>query len=519
MMVLMKYLSKSWNCFKLTTVEPIGFFNFLAFNVFILTLQTGLYDVICYQEFHKNRTINCHRLKDNKEAEDTVQRLAAQWNIIFGVVHFVPAVIAHILLGAWSDRNGRQINILVGLAGLLINVFPLTVILTFKETSIWYLAFTSFISGATGYLGIVNTSSFAYLSDITVNRKNLTVRMVNYSIAMSLAGIIGAFLAATFQKSMKFPYIILFIEFMLAIAFFYCLIRVKQIPPAKLKMLQNGQSQQISSELALASNLANGSMMNSTSRKATCAEECCEVLQSSKILVKEVWHTYSKKRTGKRRAYIVMVSIIFFLHIFAEMGLRGNVTSLYVFRRPLAWSGPTLGYWKTVHNTVLFFGNVIGALLFKKILKLKETTILVICLLSTFGELVATGLATSTWIMFFAASLGTFSQLLVPTAKAFMTALVDPDEVGKSYIAFGLAADFGYGVSNMAANGIYGSTIKFFPGFIFMFGAFMTAVSILMMIFIHVDFRREDQQHRNEIQVETNPNQLTDDTSTIATTV
>lgn len=493
-------LGKLHHFASLITVEPIGFFNFLAFHILLLTLQTGLYDVICYQQFHTNHTINCKNLKKFKDAEDEVQQLASWWNMIFSLAHFLPAIMAHILLGAWSDKSGRKVNILIGLIGLMINIFPLTIIFTYKNTSIWYLALSSFISGATGYLGIITTSSFAYLSDVIENRKNLTFRMVNYAISIAVAAVLGAFFASLLLKIPNMAYVPLFMEIVLAIAFFYGLIRLQQIPPAEMKL----RSKTLHS---VENGVTNGCNTKQPvlKQKLTFSQELCVVMTNSGVLLKAVWRTYTRQREGKRRAYIMLISLVYFLHLFSEMGLRGNVTSLYVFRRPIEWTGPKLAYWKTAHNLLILIGNIFGIIIFKKMLKFNETTIILISLASGFAELLVTGLCKTTWMMYLAAALGMFSQLVIPTVKSFTSMMVNPDEVGKSYTAFGLAADFGYGVSNMAANGIYFSSLKFFPGFVFILGSLMIAVSFTIMLWIHIDFKRERHLTATDTRIQNIP--------------
>lgn len=105
--------------YRQITVEPTMFLYMLAFQVTSVVEQAFFVHKACRVDHDLPAEI-CDNLSSNKTLQKQVQITVStfhQWNSIAG--HVAPIVIA-LFLGAWSDRRGRKLPLLLGLVGKLI---------------------------------------------------------------------------------------------------------------------------------------------------------------------------------------------------------------------------------------------------------------------------------------------------------------------------------------------------------------------------------------------------------------
>jgi MFS family permease len=125
---------------------------------------------------------------DDDDMEISVQRHVAEWCLFNALAYLIPALFVDIILGAYGDKYGRQINILFGICGVALSEFGFLLILSETIHAPYYIspAF-GLIAGMTGYITMLPVSSNAYLADITDNSDLLTIRAGVLSASQSLA--------------------------------------------------------------------------------------------------------------------------------------------------------------------------------------------------------------------------------------------------------------------------------------------------------------------------------------------
>lgn len=117
---------------------------------------------------------------------------------------------------------------------------------------------------------------------------------------------------------------------------------------------------------------------------------------------------------------------------------------------------------------------------------------------SLVGKLIAIGLSTTNWLMYFGAIVGIFGNLGYPVSKSLACQFVDKDEVGKVYSIFQLATDAGIILSYTAFNSLYAVTISIFPGFVFLLIAFLLLLGFFAMLWVHFDYKNYRNSLANE---------------------
>lgn len=107
-------------CFRHVTVEPVITFYMLAFMITTVVEQSFFVNKACRVNHKFNETVcqNLHKPEystSNTEVQKTVSTFL-QWNNIAG--HIIPIFLA-LFMGAWSDRRGRKLPLILGLIGKL----------------------------------------------------------------------------------------------------------------------------------------------------------------------------------------------------------------------------------------------------------------------------------------------------------------------------------------------------------------------------------------------------------------
>ncbi|KAL1235686.1 putative peptidoglycan muropeptide transporter SLC46 [Trichinella pseudospiralis] len=479
------------------TVEPITFLNFLALAYYSVPMQVGIYKVICEEILPG---VDCNRLSSNPEYEDKVQRATSIWAQVLIASYLLPALFSDTIMGAIGDMYGRQINILIGIAGMMLSWYSTAVVLSYPGASLIIILAFNFVAGATGFLTIVAISAFAYLSDVEPDHENLTIRMVILSMINAVASVIGSLTAAVAICSLSEAGVILISLILLAFAFFYTLLRIKQIPPTEMRRLIEQQNRKLKNveppgqqiELKKRPDEPTEAVVHaqSNSEKTTCLKQARLVMATVKKLLLDVYRTYTKPRAGHKRMYVWIASLVYFLQVIVDMGLQQSVLSLYLLRRPFNWSPEEISVFRGISAAINAFGSVVGIVVLKKLLKCEDVTILIIALASCIVDRTFTAFSTQNWMIYTSVTCGCLSTLLVPTMKSFTAKLVAHDEVGKIFTAFGLGSDLAHLLSAVLLNSIYTATVSFFPGSVFLFGASLSFIGLVLFCFVWFELKR-----------------------------
>lgn len=485
--------------FSNVTVEPIVFCNFLAIAFFRVAEHSGLYEVICVQNYQQSHHVDCKNLHNYPVVEDLVQQDAASINMYLSLAYLLPAMASDMFWGAWSDRNGRKVNIMLGLTGLLVAAFPYTIVFNFPSTSLIILLFFNILAGLTGYISIIMISSLAYLTDIVPNKETYTVRMAQVFVSQTSAMAIGSFATGALLKVASLSYVIVVTEIVLTVGFIYTFFRIKHIPPLIMRRLvaekkSKRKSSTIKPTVIEPKEKSAELMSNGKSLDLIPAvdKSCWNAVKDNFVFVgtmyKEVYVTFVRPRFGHRRCYFHLMTVVYLLFFIAEMGLlHGPVLSLYVFRRPFEWKSSDLAFWKGTQAILLMLGNLCGSLLMKRLCKFKDTAVMLVCLTSGICHLTLTAFCNQSWMLYLSIVLGMLANLTIPTIKSFIAQLVEPNEVGKAFTANGVTADLAFVLSTLLFNTIYSQTVFFFAGTVFLFAAVLLAVCFFIVLWVHID--------------------------------
>jgi len=72
--------------------------------------------------FHNESWIRCSHLSDYPDKEDDVQATAANYLMYYKLIVNLPALLLLLFCGAWSDRVGRKLPVILSSFGTVIAV-------------------------------------------------------------------------------------------------------------------------------------------------------------------------------------------------------------------------------------------------------------------------------------------------------------------------------------------------------------------------------------------------------------
>uniref|UniRef100_A0AC34FRP0 MFS general substrate transporter n=1 Tax=Panagrolaimus sp. ES5 TaxID=591445 RepID=A0AC34FRP0_9BILA len=472
--------------------------------------------IICEIYYSSDPYVNCYHI-DDTAIENKVQEHSAEWSLYNSLAYLIPAIIADTVLGAFGDKYGRQMNILLGIAGIAISEYSYSLALSYDVAApywittvvgiftalsydvaapYWITTVVGIFTGFTGYIAMVPVSCNAYLADITDDPQLLTIRSGIFSVAQSIASVFGGVVAAL-VNGISIPLAVDIEILMYIFAFIYTFWRIPQKPnihelerrsrditdDPQLLTIRSGifsVAQSIASVFGgVVAALVNGISiplavdieilmyifafiytfwripqkpniheLERRSRVSTLTSNTSNIYDVRTFFV-ELWHllklgfrTYIRRRIGHR---------------------RGQVINSFVFRRTgddgLNWDSSDLGYWNGVGFLILIIGTLFGLLVFKKILHLRETTIIIIAIISSSIRTAIIAFAKEDWHMYVANVAGLFAGLVQPATVSFIVQIVPNEEVGRAFSLFGIGGDLSFIIANVVYSQVINSFV------------------------------------------------------------
>lgn len=184
-------ISISTVCAKLSvTVEPVVLLYFMGASMTIPLTQQLLYALIS-QRMNITSPGNSPQCDiDTTDPqyllEQQAQATASEWMMTFVAASIIPAFFTTIFLGAYSDRAGRKLGIIMPVAGATMRSLW-SIAVMFCGWPVAALLVGVFIDGFCGGIGTLTMSCFTYISDITIKaQRSFRIVVVEITIAIGI---------------------------------------------------------------------------------------------------------------------------------------------------------------------------------------------------------------------------------------------------------------------------------------------------------------------------------------------
>ncbi|XP_068222784.1 lysosomal proton-coupled steroid conjugate and bile acid symporter SLC46A3-like [Palaemon carinicauda] len=461
-------MSKLLKALKSASVEPVMLIDGACNQAMLLFIENVQMNKLCSVNLGFSQEV-CENLADHPEQNVLVQKEFSVFAFYNSIVLSVPALIFVLFMGAWSDKYGRKIPLLVTLlchvmyaGGYLINSWQTS----WPVEVIYLVTFLESLGG--GNIGLL-TSTISYISDICPE-KSRTSRVSIANSMWNLGGPLGTLIGALIIKhaSYNVALALVLLAYILAVVYVIFLIKESHGPFAKKELLRKGSFK--------------GQVGQDSKEPVTISRMIKDFFNWRRVV--ESFKTALKKREGNTR-FIILIIIASNM---IRRAARGFFMYMFV-RQALQWNATDYGYWTTYRNLLAALGSLFLIPLLTKLCDIKDTTLVVVGSLSMVAEYICYGLVMNK-SLFFLLWLGPVAGLISNAStiafRSMPTKLVGSNEKGRisavSSAMNGLMPMVGYAVYSP----VYYKTVDSFPSAQFFVGGSFNLLILVVFVCIQM---------------------------------
>ncbi|XP_059055159.1 proton-coupled folate transporter isoform X2 [Achroia grisella] len=344
----------------------------------------------------------CYNISNYEDVNEKVQITVStfhQWNGIAS--HVVPLILAF-FLGSYSDKRGRKFILLAGLVGKL--YFSASITLNaLKAWPVEYVIYTAaFPSALTGADLAIFAGCFAYIADVT-SVKNRTLRVgildVVYLSTMPTGVAIGNILYKNVVNR-SFAAMFAINTSLMVLATLYCLIFLEWQTRPEQKSLREANVNNVITDFFDFNN------------------------------IKRTVITLTKKRHNNRRLYLwfLLISMAFYTFQRDERPVMYLYTSK-VFK----WDATDFSNFRTYLSAAYVLAMLFGIPIMTKLLKWRDTLIIMLGATCHMGGHLAYALATSGELMYVGATIAALGPCVAPLIRSMASKVLPAAERGVAY--------------------------------------------------------------------------------------
>ncbi|KAI6192403.1 hypothetical protein M3Y97_00333600 [Aphelenchoides bicaudatus] len=381
------------------------------------------------------------------------------WDQNYTAVNVPIACLAAVIFGAFSDRKGRRIPIMLGLLGMLAGNFIYILIWWPKaDLRLEFVYLAALLDGLCGGFRLVISSINAYLSDQHEQKRTLSIRMIITYTILNFGDLVGSQLTNVLVGPTNEVVVMFVVELIIIGTILYTIIVVKDI-----------------SERYSTPNETNGSVL--------------DVIKSTFLSLWLSLKVVIKKRPNQCRLLLILTFICTFINRLAfseEKSLIGTYAKL----SPFHWNTNQYAIYKTIRPFVQILGLLFGLIVLKRLFKLRDTVLLVMSTLSMGMDALCVGLATSSLLLYASLGAGFMHALVNPLSYTLLSCLAHSHEMGKVFAVDTVVDNISLLLRTVVLQNIYTKTVDWNQHFIWFVLASMGLFSTAIFIVIHVVSKR-----------------------------
>lgn len=432
-------------------------------------LRPNVPQIVCYS-MYPNRIHSCRHIEDNVDIEEIVQKEATTYMILHKIITNLPALVLGMFCGAWSDKYGRKLPMVMPSLGTTFAVLLYMAANMAYDGSIACFLVGSVIHGCFGKTAMVSMAVSSYVVDITVTERR-TKRLGTIAAMQFLGMFIGSLVGGLLIDSTNILTSYCCVSFMNALVVLLTLVTLRET-------VNVGDKRDLFP---------------------------CKAFCKGKNVMDSV-HVITKPREGSTKRFIISLFVVLFLHQTCRTGLT-DVTLLFTEKSPLSWPTSWFGYLSALDNAAMGFILLVFLPILSNVLKFSDLSISIIGLACACIRFVIMAWSNETWMVWLAVVIGSFGGIINSPVRSLLSKMVQEDEVGKMFSLLGsgetaakfLAVVFTY---------LYGSTLDIFPGFAFLLAAGLYTVMIIIILLVHVNIKPDNNEDGAETPKEENQSKM-----------
>ena len=437
--------SRLYNIYIIFFLYNIG--DFLS----TVVLRTNIPQIACLNLFQQNLDICSHLEKSYDQHQlDKVQKQAAKYMIYVMCLTQVPSIVLLLYWGAWSDRNGRKVPMLLPPIGMILGTILYMTGNFLPRYSFICLILGSGIDGIAGRISLLILALFCYVTD-TSDYSERKVRFGMLMACQNFGKFAGSLIAGVLIETthIAVPY---------GTNIFVCILVVIAI-----HFLKENRSVETD----------NGSVSKQTSTGLKHLKDSTVVLL--------------KRRRFSLRGHLCVMTLVLLLNIMCVYGTLDSLV-LYTELPPLSWPPSWFGYLIAYDSAVKGVINMIFIPILSKTLNVPELIISAIGALFTLFHFLLITWSKQTWMIYLAITIGGLRTVIIAPIRSVVSKCVGEDEIGKIFAVIGsgdtLAKIFG-----LIFPALYSITLDVSPGGSFLLGSGIYAIMAILLLHVHFNLK------------------------------
>ncbi|CAH8855988.1 unnamed protein product [Trichobilharzia szidati] len=438
-----------------------------------------------------------------------IQYLSGLYLLVYRFLLNIPAVISCLFYGSYAHKIGHKYIMLIPCLGSISACFffiiSLSSKLKFIPDSIILTLIGATFYGVCGKSSAVTMGVNSYISENSVTQKR--TRMLARLLGVNFLGLsLGTlFLGVFYQFSNYFDLLIfVIVGDLFAILLIFLATYLKNDEKLSSSSTESSVTSEISNEIT--------STMTETSPSSSSENQLHDdktdenhkdsgnslnykenILWYKRILhgivkpFKTVISSYTflfKKRDNNRRLYLIIILATILFKQMAKSGEQ-DVTLLYLTNEPtLLWSAELYAFYTALYYSLMFIQLIILLPILEKKFAFRDTTLILIGLVSEAIRLFVTGLVKNTVILFLTAVLGSMASFITTCTRSLISKLVHGDEMNASFAVISILETLANLMGGALFTLIYNKSLLFYPPFIFILSAVLNIPLIFIFIWL-----------------------------------
>lgn len=440
------------------TVEPILFSYMFAFMLTSVVEQTFYVDRACRVHLNFSDSVCTHiKDKEHRSELDLVQTEVASFHQYNGIVSNVVPFVLALFLGSWSDRRGRKLFLLLGLAGQTFYFAMLTLV---ASQASWrletVLALASFPAALTGSNLAIFASSFSYMADIT-STADRTLRIAildgSYLASMPTGIALGAYLYGSVVNG-SFIAMFLINTVIMACTFLYSLLRLKW-------------------------------QTNDSQKPLNGVNFCTDFFDWKHVV--ESLRSVVRPRANHGRLYLLLIILSMGLYTFQRN--ERQMSFLYT-QKKFHWSTIEFSNFRTFQTATYAAVTLLGAPLLTKLCGLKDSVIVLMGAPAHAIARVIFALAAVPELFYFGAAVSSLGPTVAPVLRSMTSKVVSFEERGKVFAILTVADSAVPLVSSVIYSQVYNATLISYPAAFFWVTVASQGLVFIFILVVHCSMKR-----------------------------
>ncbi|XP_060572358.1 proton-coupled folate transporter-like [Ruditapes philippinarum] len=438
-MEIRKFTGQAKNCLsssriQLTIIGVTYFFFRTGVSMFDTIVGPYLLRAVCEKRFLNNITI-CGNIEQLPVIESEVRKEAGIYFIIYRLFVSVPVIFSGLFFGAWSDKRGRKIPMLVPCVGIIFSAIIYICSMYTGSLAVWIALLGTLPQSVFGNTAVAAMSVNSYVA--TVSDRNHRTKYISLFDGISAVGqAFGAVLAGLLKWELLISFsVVVGIQCLTALSI---AVFVQEIDST----MKNEYIEHIELE--------------------TGNSNCSKILNG----IKTYTDLLKESGTNSFRSIVMAYLILTFIYGCDTNGVD-DVFLMYVTARPFSWTKSWYSYYLAIRCITYGFSLLVLLPFMLHVFKMSDSTVIILGLLCNVSRYFGVGLSNTSWMIYALLIVWTTALLARPCIWSILSKTVNEHELGKMFINFAIIDTLSKCIGSAVFVYLYSSTVNICPGLVF----------------------------------------------------